>query len=327
MSISAFDPVFHFPPVDQGETSVCWSFATVSFLETEMSRLGLGQVKLAVMYPVYYGYVEEARYFVQTKGQSRFTPGDLFNTVLEVVQKHGIVPEAVYSTRASGEEGYNHKVLYKELTAYIAAVKEEAIWDETVVITQVKSILDKHLGKPPETFDYEGTSYSSQSFQKAFVTLPWEDYLLVTSFKYAPFYTFTDLRVPDYWPEDRRYYNMPLDVFYEGLKGAVQAGYSVAIDSDISEPGRLGPQDVSVIPAYDIPHAFITQEAREYRFSKKLTTDDHLMHIVGATESDGHDWFLVKDSWRDAWEGSHKGYFFYRDDFARLKILAYLAGR
>jgi len=48
------------------------------------------------------------------------------------------------------------------------------------------------------------------------------------------------------------------------------------------------------------------------------------MHIVGMTESGGHDWFLVKDSWRDAWQGKHKGYFLYRGDFAKLKILAYL---
>ncbi len=323
-SLASCKPVFHYPPADQGETRVCWSYSTVSFLEAEAHRLGLPEVKMAVMCPVYYAYVEEARYFVQQKGESRFSPGDLFNTVLEVVQKHGIVPETAYPVRASGAEKPNHKELYKELLACIARVKKEATWDEAEVVADVRSILDKHLGKPPETFEYEGESYTPKSFQKAFMALPWQDYLFVTSFQYAPFHSYTDLRVPDYWPENSRYYNVPLEEFYQGLKDALQGGYSVAIDGDISEPGRLGKRDIAVVPAYDIPSAFITQEAREFRFQRKITTDDHLMHIVGMTRSGGHDWFLVKDSVRDAWEGETKGYFFYRDDFVKLKVLAYL---
>jgi len=325
--IFSFAPAFHFPPVNQGRTSVCWSFSTVSFLETEMARLGLPRVKMAVMYPVYYGFVEKARYFVQTKGESRFSPGDLFPTVLDAIQKYGIVPEASYSGRPDGQEGYNHNALYRELRACRDRVKTDGLWDETEVVTQVKSILNEHLGKPPETFEYEGRCYTPKSFQEEFMALPWQDYLMVTSFEYAPFHTFTDLRVPDNWRKNNCYYNVPLDAFYEGLKGALRAGYSVAIDGDISEPGRLGERDIAFIPADDIPHALITQEAREHRFREKMTTDDHLMHIVGMTESGGHDWFLVKDSCRAAWEGRHKGYFFYRGDFAKLKILAYLVHR
>ena len=323
-AVSAFGPVFHFPPVDQGRTSVCWSFSTVSFLETEMARLGLPKVKMAVMYPVYHGWVEKARYFVQTKGESRFSPGDLFPTVLDAIQKYGIVPEESYSGRPPGEEGYNHNAMYRELREYRDRVKKDEIWNEAEVVAQVKSILDKHLGKPPETFEYEGRSYTPRSFRDEFMALPWRDYLMVTSFEYAPFHTFTDLRVPDNWRNNKCYYNVPLDAFYEGLKGALRAGYSVAIDGDISEPGRIGERDIAFIPDDDIPPALITQEAREHRFREKETKDDHLMHIVGMTESGGHDWFLVKDSWRDAWQGKHKGYFFYRGDFAKLKILAYL---
>ena len=48
------------------------------------------------------------------------------------------------------------------------------------------------------------------------------------------------------------------------------------------------------------------------------------MHIIGHKKIDGKDWFLVKDSWRDAFEGKHKGYFFFTDDFIKLKVLAYL---
>jgi len=322
--ISAFDTAFHLPPVDQGDTSACWCFSTVSFLESEAARLGLPSVRLAMMYPMYYGYVEKARYFVQTRGQSRFAPGDLFPTVLEVVQKYGIVPEECYPGRQSDKERYNQKAMYAELQAHIDGVKAGEIWDEAKVVAEVESILSRHLGKPPESFEYKGHSYTPKSFQEKFLALPWQDYLLVTSFKYAPFHSYTELRVPDNWQKNKRYYNVPLNVFYEGLKSAVQAGYSVAIDSDISEPGRVGTRDISIIPTYDIPYSHITQEAREYRFEQKATKDDHLMHVVGVAESGGHDWFLVKDSWRDAWKGQHKGYFFFRDDYVKLKVLACL---
>lgn len=322
--LSAYNPTFHFPPVNQGDTSACWCFSTVSFLESEMVRLGLPPVKLAVMYPMYYELIEEAKYFVQTRGESKVTPGDLFPTVLEVVQQYGVVPAECYPGRPDNEKAYNHKTLYEELETYVTGVKNDQIWDEAKVVAGLESILNRHLGKPPETFEYKGRSYTPKSFQEEFVALPWQDYLLVTSFQYAPFFTYTELRVPDNWRNNNRYYNVPLDVFYEGLKTAVRGGYSVAIDSDISEPGRVGARDISIIPAYDIPYSYITQEAREYRFEQKATKDDHLMHIVGVTESDGHDWFLVKDSWRDAWKGRHKGYFFFRDDYVKLKVLAYL---
>ena len=92
------------------------------------------------------------------------------------------------------------------------------------------------------------------------------------------------------------------------MKSALSGNYSVAIDGDIGEPGRIGLKDVCYIPDDDIPGNYINQQAREYRFDKGITTDDHLMHMIGFTHYQGNDWFLIKDSWRDAWEGEHKGY-------------------
>jgi bleomycin hydrolase len=105
---------------------------------------------------------------------------------------------------------------------------------------------------------------------------------------------------------------------------ALSHGFSVAFDGDIGEPGRLGKSDVCFVPAFDIPSDYVDQEARDYRFDRKISTDDHLMHMVGYLKYEGQDWFLVKDSWRDAWEGRFKGYFLYHADFVRLKVLAYL---
>ena len=326
-SPESFNPLFHFPPVNQDTTSACWSFATASFFESEAKRLGFEPVKLAVMFPVYYGFIEKAKAFVKTKGKSRFAPGDLFTTVVEVVNKYGIVPEQNYRGQTRACSTYNHRSLYSELNQYIEKVKTDSIWDEELVLKTVTFILDKHLGKPPEQFNYDGKKYNPKTFAAEKLHLPFQDYILVTSFSYAPFYSFTTLDVPDNWQKITDYFNVPLEVFYNSLKGAVKKGYSVVIDGDFSEPGRDGLKDISIIPEFDIPAGAINQSARDFRFNNKSTTDDHLMHIVGYQQLNGQDWFLVKDSWRDAFEGKYKGYFFYHGDFVKLKVLAYMVNK
>jgi bleomycin hydrolase len=325
--IEQYHPVFHFPPVNQDTTQICWSFSTLSFIETEMQRIGLEPVKLSVVYPVYYTFVEKARYFIHERGQSRFEPGDLFSTVFEIIQKYGIVPQSVYRGQVGTNKTYNQDALYDELKAYMQDVKSEGRWDEEPVVARVKEILNRHVGLPPDSFEYEGKAYTPLSFLHEQVRLPWDDYILVTSFMYAPFDTYCTLEVPDNWRLNDRYFNVQLPLFYQSLKSALQRGYSAAIDGDISETGRCGEHDIAFVPHYDIPSDAIDQEVREYRFEKGLTQDDHLMHVIGFTTSDNADWFLIKDSWRDAWEGDQKGYFFYRGDFVKLKVLAYLVHR
>jgi len=322
--IEELRPRFHFAPANQDTTNACWSFSTVSFIESEVQRLNNQSIKLAVMYPVYYGFIEKAKRFVQTRGESRFTPGDLFTTVIDVIQVYGIVPEEAYRGQVGARTTYNHQQMEKEVNELKSRIVENKIWDEEAVLDELKQILDSQLGEPPSSFVFRGETYTPLTFADRFVNLTWDDYLLVTSFGYAPFDTFAMLKVPDNWKNVDRYFNISLDLFYRSMKNALNNGFSLAIDGDISEPGRIGSEDICYIPEYDIPGSFINQEARDYRFDTGVTKDDHLMHVVGFAEVNGEDWFLVKDSWRDAFKGKHEGYFFYHGDYAKLKILAYL---
>lgn len=324
LTLNSFDPLYHFPPVNQDSTYVCWSFATISFLEAELARTGNEATKLSVMYPVYFAFIEKARRYAKRKGDSRFTPGDLFPTVFFVIEKYGIVPEEAYPGKVQKSAKYNHNDLYRELENSIKEIRIAEEWDENSVIARIQKVLDKYLGRPPENFIYQRQAYTPATFRDKHVPLPWDDYLMVTSFMYAPFDTYISLDVPDNWRKIDRFFNVTLAEFYAGLKTALTSGYSVAINGDISEPGRHGPKDIAIIPDMDLDQHNISQLTREYRFKNGSTTDDHLMHIVGYQHLIAEDWFLVKDSWRDAWEGQLPGYFMYRGDFARLKILAYL---
>ena len=320
-----FRPVKHLSPLNQDSTLICWSFSTSSLLESEMERLGLPPVRLSVVYPVYYVFIEKARRYIQTRGTSRFAPGDLFSGVVDIIRQHGAIPAQVYGEKVEGKKTFNHNKLYAELRKLMDRVKTEKLWNEKNVIPQVRRILDRHLGPPPAKFRWEGKLYTPLTFLKEKVTLPWDEYITVTSFQYSPFHSFIELRVPDNWKHYDNYYNVPLDLFYNSLKDALQAGYSVAIDADISEPSYELTKRYAIIPDYDIPAASITQDAREFRFNTGATTDDHLMHVVDYRAFDDEDWFLVKDSWRTAWApGSTRGYMFFHSSYVKLKVLAYL---
>ncbi len=326
-SVQPFHPLPHLQPINQDTTSACWAFATTSFVESEMLRLGRDSVRLSMMFPFFHAYIEKVRRFVQTRGHSRVAPGGLFPDVMDIIQKYGIVPYKNYSGLLNGQKHYNQRAMYAAIDSLLNRVKELNIWDEDLILQKTREILYRYMGVPPETFTYKGIEYTPKSFLKKVVRLPWQNYLMVTSFEYAPYYRFVELKVPDNWAHNSRYFNVPLQVFYNGIKRALQRGFSVAFDADISEPGRIGRYDVSFVPPYDIPGKYIDAEAREYRFNNHCTTDDHLMHFLGYYRNHGQDWFLAKDSWRDAWQGKHPGYFLDHGDYVRLKVLAFLVNK
>jgi bleomycin hydrolase len=134
--------------------------------------------------------------------------------------------------------------------------------------------------------------------------------------------------VPDNWWHDSSYYNIPVAVFMEALKKAVHGGYTITIGGDVSEPGMDRKTQCAVVPDFDIPSAYINDDARQFRFTNSTTTDDHGMHVVGYLEKDGKDWFLVKDSSSGSRNNDvtapEFGYYFYSEDYVKLKIMDFM---
>lgn len=326
-SISDFSLIPSLSSMNQDSTLVCWSFATSSFIESEMMRLGREPVRLSVMYPVYYDFVEKAKRYIQSHGASRFGPGDLFSGVLDIMRQYGSVPAEAYEGIKSAQTIYDHNALYAELDSLMNRVKIIGDWKEEPILAKVTAILNAHLGVPPNTFGYKGKEYSPLTFAAEFVRLPFDDYLTVTSFQYTPFNQFTELKVPDNWKDNKRYFNVPLDVYYRSLKNALAHGYSAAIDMDNSESSYRITKKYAFVPVYETPRDSITQLLREQHFRSGATTDDHLMHLVAYKARGTQEWFLAKDSWRTAWEGANHGYFFLHESYIKLKVLAYLVHR
>ncbi len=67
----------------------------------------------------------------------------------------------------------------------------------------------------------------------------------------------------------------------------------------------------------------ITAQLREDAFDNYTTTDDHGMHIVGlATDQNGKEYYMVKNSWGD--KNDYKGYLYVSKAYFNYKTVAIL---
>jgi bleomycin hydrolase len=323
-SPEAFAQGWHFPPVAQYLTGTCWSFASTSFFESEVFRLTRQRVKLSEIHTVYWEYVEKMKGFVRSRGDSPIAEGSEANAVVRIWKRYGEVPEEAYPGVLSADGRHDHSRLIAQLEALGAWVKEHDVWDEDRVAAMTRAILDRELGPPPERFTYKDKEYTPVSFLAEVLRLDLDAYVSVVSTMSLPFDARGEYRVPDNWWHDASYYNVPLDDWYAGIRRAVQNGFTVDISGDTSEPGINGFENAAVVPTFDIPPEYIDQSAREFRFHNHTSTDDHLIHIVGYAQAGGRDWYLVKDSGRSSRWGKFEGYYFYREDYVKLKMLAYM---
>jgi bleomycin hydrolase len=204
---------------------------------------------------------------------------------------------------------------------YLASVRTNNAWSEESVIGTIRGILDHYIGRPPEHVKVGGNEMTPREYLEKVVRLNLDDYVEFMSLMEKPYYEKVEYEVPDNWWHSKEYYNVPLDEFMAIIRRAVRSGHSVCIGGDTSEPGIDGHAGIAVVPTFDIPAAYIDENARQFRFSNKTTGDDHGIHIVGYLEKDGKDWYLIKDSGSGSRNNLHAGYYFYQEDYVKLKML------
>ena len=322
-----FTMPFHFPPIRQYRTGTCWCFSTTSFFESEINRLSGREIKLSEMHTVYWEYVEKALGYIEKRGCQPFASGSEDDAVSIIWSKYGVVPAEAYSGLAPGKDKYDDVAMVHEMADYLRSQKDHNYWNEATIISQIRAILDRYMERPPEEFEYEGKRYTPKRFLDEVVKLELDDYVQFMSTLSLPFYTKGEYDVPDNWRPTTDYYNVPLDEFYEIITRATDRGYTVAIGGDVSEPGRYGFEDAAIVPTFDIPQGYIDQDSREFRFYNKTSQDDHGVHLLSMKKVGGRDWFLIKDSASSATWGKHNGYYFFRDDYIKLKMLSFMVHR
>ena len=322
-SLSEFNYVWHNEPVSQGLTGTCWSFSTTSYFESEVYRIHNKKIKISPLYTVYCEYIEKAKRFVRERGNSLFSEGSEANAVLRIWQEYGALPEKDYTGLLPGQKYHDHRKLVEEMTAYLQGIKSSNNWNEVEVVSTIKSILNFYLGTPPLKVNVDGKELTTKEYFEKEINLNPNDYVEILSYMQKPYNEYVEYEVPDNWWHSQEYYNIPLDEYMTILKNAVKNGYSVAIGGDVSEAGIDSWNKVAIVPTFDIPSEYIDEYARQFRFSNQTTTDDHGIHLVGMTNKNGKNWFLIKDSGAGSKNVEPKGYYFYNEDFVKLKMMNY----
>lgn len=321
-SPAEFTQYWHNPPISQGLSGMCWCFSTTSFFESEIYRLTKRELKLSELYTVYWEYVEKARRFVQERGNSEFGEGSEDNAVIRIWSKYGIVPSDAFTGMKHGQKFHDHEAMFAEMRDFLTSVKNQNAWDEEGVVRTIQSIMNHYIGAPPQSITIGEKTMTPAEYFRTVVRLNLDDYAVIMSTMEMPYYQRGELEVPDNWWHSKDYYNVPLDDFMAIIKSAIRSGHTVGIGGDVSEPGLYGHAGVAVIPTFDIPSAFIDESARQMRISNGTTTDDHGIHLVGFVNKEGKDWYLIKDSGSGSRNNSHPGYYFYHEDFVKLKMLS-----
>ncbi len=323
-----YKTLWHNPTISQGNTGTCWCFSTTSFFESEIKRIYNKEVRLSEMYTVYCEYIEKARRFVRELGESAFSEGSEADAVTRIYNMYGVMPLNVYTGLTEGRKFYTHEAMFNEMDSFLKSVKAMHSWNEDWVIRTIKEIMNKYMGVPPASFKADGKDYTPHTYLKDYLKLNPDDYIDILSCKQEPFWQKVEYKVPDNWWHSKDYYNVPLDVFMEIIKKSITNGFTMAIGGDISEPGFSKTTQAAQIPDWDIPSAYIGDDARQFRFSNGTTTDDHGMHLIGYCQKDGKYWFLIKDSGSGSRNNDQLapefGYYFFHEDYVKLKMMDFM---
>ncbi|TKG94082.1 aminopeptidase [Puteibacter caeruleilacunae] len=336
---------------NQFRSGTCWSFSALSFMESELMRMGKPELDLSEMFVVNNCYKDKAEKYVRLHGNLNFAAGGAFHDITYVWKKYGIVPESAYNGLNIGEENHIHGEMDEVLKDMVSGViknrnkKLSPAWKKAFDNT-----VDSYLGELPASFEYEGKTYTPRTFADEFCGLNPADYVEISSYTHHPFYTTFEIEVPDNWLWDK-VYNVPQEELIQIIDEALKNGYSVAWAADVSEKGfATKTKGIAVVPDVDYKEMSdseiskwenmssaeknsqlykldkpgaektITQEMRQEAYDNYQTTDDHGMHIVGLVkDQNGTEYYKVKNSWGEY--NKYDGYFYASKAFVAYKTM------
>ena len=363
-SINPNDPVFTTVienPVtsikNQAHSGTCWNYSTLSFFEAEILKKSKKTYDLCEMFVCNKNYMDRAIVKVRMHGDAQFSQGGSAYDVLYVLKTYGICPEEAMPLPGTmyGDTLNNFNQFFEVMEPYVDAVakstakKLNPAWKKGF-----QGILDAYLGQCPESFSYQGKSYTPQSVAIS-LGLDWNDYVCITSYTHYPFYTEFPVEVQDNWRQGLSW-NLPMDEMAEVIDNAIRNGYTVAWGGDVSEDGftRNGlallydEQKAQGVEGSDMakwlkltasekkskleelginaPELTPSQETRQEEYDNWTLTDDHGMLIYGiAKDQNGKEYYMVKNSWGKT--GKYDGIWYMSKNFIVAKTMDFMVNK
>ena len=340
---------------DQNKTGTCWSFSTLSMVESELLRTENKEYNLSEMFVVRNVYGKKAEKYVRMHGNINFAAGGEPNDVLDVIREKGIVPDDAYTGLIVDTALHFQFEMDEVLQDYVKAIvrnpnkKLTSVWNSGFM-----GIIDSYLGDAPQEFEFEGTTYTAESFAQSLDFNP-DDYVMITSFNHHPYYNSFVLEIPDNWSWGK-VYNLPLDEFSYVTDYALENGYSMVWSADVSEKGFMFDEGVALAPKVlyqpDSPDELkkinkltteeltqlfsdiespvveldVTQGNRQKGFDDYSTTDDHGMHLLGkGKDINGKKYYYIKNSWGT--DNEFGGYMYISESYFKYKTIGIMLNK
>ena len=297
---------------NQWRSGTCWAYATLGYFESEILRQTGRTYDLCEMFVVSKDYMDNATHYVRMHGYSQISEGGSCDDVLEVIRQHGICPEYAMPAAGSlaGDSLANFTVFFPELERMVRStvVKDAKTplphWQDSV-----QAIIEKYVGRCPESFVYEGKTYTPKSFAES-LQLNLDDYVSLTSFTHHPFNKQFVIEAPYKW-RLKPSYNIPIEQLMDVLDKAIDAGYTVAWGGDVT--GDFTRTGMAMLPDSVQP----SQQLRQEQWNDWRMTYDHVMVIYGkATDEQGKPYYMVKNSWGK--RGGYEGIWYMSRDYIAL---------
>jgi bleomycin hydrolase len=316
---------------DQAYSGTCWSFATCSFIESELIRKNKkNEANISEMFIARWAYLMKLEKYLASRGTTFFTAGGQPHDVMNVIRQKGLMPAEQYRGNALYPTHY-----HPPLDTLMMSFAKSLLHSGKTTLNEsdkkfAQTILNTFLGNPPDEFSYQGKDYTSQSYAQNLLEINPDDYVEITSLQNKPFYQQIVLEDKYNWSGDK-YFNVPLEDFVLITNEAIRKGFTVVWNGDSVEPTFQAERGLAYLP----PETKVSQESRQIEIDNKNTQIEHVMHIVGIAREKGTAnakkdkkskkdlrkiWYYVKNSWGEI--SPFRGFLYMSEDYFKMKTIA-----
>jgi len=320
------------PEKSQGETGLCAIFSDISFMESELHRMGRGDFELSTMYVAYNLYTEKALRRIRLRGKIDYGFNGNFNyDGFEMIEKYGVVPVSEYSGLLTGQTEHNHFGFLRTMNDYLKGVEKEgkegnlnSYWADgkfySTWLEKTRKILNRNMGELPTVIDYDKKAINPIQFSEEILSIPYNDYTKITSYSYIGFDQKGELLVDGNWLHKKDFYNIRLNEYIELIDYALENGFSLTGDFHITLEMYNGKGYVDF--QLDSINTNVNQDIRDNLYENWKTNDVHNVHIIGiARDENGKKYYKIKDSapTNDVFTNPPK---YFSEDYFRARVLS-----